>query len=249
MGEQETTEALEGVLRREYERVVPTDSWEDLRKRIDERLAIEKWRRQGVFWKRVALAMAACLVVSSGLLGLAWLQWRKGSTAASTQLLAASAPWLNDAQTQRLGAAFEQIRAVFADQAAWFMVDSNGGTQIGVSNGVAQAKETSPIVVIRLALQGETQAGEPRCLDVVAVLQRRVDLQIPLAEGVLVDVSLLPRLSGDGGIVLETRIQASGSAPAGGTVAVSDAPYASLARVRAGDKWVHVHAVAKFISI
>lgn len=247
MGEKETPEALERVLKETYRDVGPADSWDDLRKRIDERLAADGWRRQGVFWRRVAVAMAACFLVTAGL--SVW--FRTGSHEGDTprSLTIASLPGLTDSQIRRLGMVFEQIRVVFADQAAWFTVDSSGETRIGVSNEAALMKEAASAVVIRLALQGEIQAQDPRYLDVVAVLQRRVDLQIPLAEGILLEVSLLPRLRGDGRVVLETAIQAGGDIPMGGTVAVSDAPYTSLARVRAGDTWVQVQAIAKVVPI
>ena len=247
MDEKEINEVLDRRLREGYDSVGPADSWDDLRRRIDGRLAAEEWRRQGIFWRRVAMAMAACLLVTAGL--VVWLStgsWKGGAT---RSLMIASSPGLTDSQIRQLGMVFEQIRGVFADQASWFMVDSSGGTQIGVSNGTAQTKEVGPAVVIRLVLQEERQVLEPRYLDVVAVLQRRVDLKIPLAEGIRVDVSLLPRLSGEGGIVLETAIQARGNTPMGGTVTISDTPYTLLARVRAGDTWVQLQAIAKVVPI
>ena len=177
------------------------------------------------------MALAACLVVTLGSLCYVLVHPGRGGPDAV-------APLLTQAQLDRLGAVFQQIRGVFADEAAWFVVDSAGRTQMGVSGPASPSQESGRIVVMRLVLSDEGPGrAASQYLDVIARVQRVIDVQVPLQDGGSVRLSLVPEPA-EGG---------SGVAVRG--VTVPEASYASIGRVRAGDRWLRLQATAKIIPI
>jgi hypothetical protein len=219
---------VDWTLRRVYEQAAPADSWQDLRGRIDGRLARPARSHPAILWKRTAMALAACLVVTLGSLCYVLMRTDRGAVAA---------PLLTQEQLDRLEAVFGQIRGVFADDAAWFVVDSAGRTQMGVSGPAAMSGGDERVVVLRVALSDGEAGRASQYVDVIAKVQRMVDVQVALRDGGSVRLSLVPELT-DGG-----------SGVAVGGVAVPQASYASIGRVRAGDRWLQLHATARIVPI
>jgi len=69
-------ELIDVILKDAHSQIQPPDSWEALRGRIDDRIyggympsiSITRLGKDAAFWRRTALAMAACLVITSALL-------------------------------------------------------------------------------------------------------------------------------------------------------------------------------------
>ena len=248
MNEQERNEMMDRLLQRAYEEVQPADSWENLRRRIDGRLEQRCRNHSARLWRRTALALAACLVVTLGL--LCHFLWRTDRASAPAALSSTAwAPLLTQEQLDRLSAVFEQVRGVFADQASWFVVDSAGRTQIGVSGPTSPSQENGRIVVLRLALFDEGPSQATQYLDVIARVERVIDLQVALQDGGSIRLSLVPELAADGAVMLQNQEQANGQRGAIANVEVPNTSYTSLGRVRAGDRWVNLHAMARVIPI
>jgi hypothetical protein len=239
MKEEMTNEPMDRLLQGVYEGTQPADSWEGLRDRIEQRLDDRRHRQSLILWRRAALALAACLVVTLGLLGYVWMR----------APAAAAAPLLTSEQLVRLSTIFAQIRGMFAEQAAWFMVDSAGQTQMGLSNGAGAPNEAAPVVVLRLVLEEEGGAPKPQYWDVVALVRHPVDLRVSLQDGRTIAVSLLPELTAEGVVTLQTHAPTEGWADSGEARKIPDARYTSLGRVRAGSRWIGLQAIAKVVSI
>ncbi len=239
--EQEQDRAMEGMLRRVSQAARPADSWQGLRGRIEGRLEPHHPGHAVRRWRRTALALAACLVVTLGSLCYVVMRPERG--------VAAPAPLLTQGQLQRLTAVFEQVRGVFADEAAWFVVDSAGRTQIGVSGPRTPGRNEERIVVVRMALfeEGLSQAGA--YVDVIARAQRVIDLQVPLRDGGVVRLSLVAELDAAGAVTLQTRQLNDGLDVTMGPALVPDASYASLGRIRAGERWLNLRATARVVPI
>jgi hypothetical protein len=226
----EQDEIMDRTLRRVYEQAGPADSWQDLRGRIDRRLAHSGRSHAVRWWRRTALALAACLVVTLGSLCYVLVHADRGGEGSV-------APLLTQGQLDRLEAVFQQIRGVFADEASWFVVDSAGRTQMGVSGPASPSQESGRVVVMRLVLSDDGPGRASQYLDVIARVQRVIDVQVTLRDGSSVRLSLVPELA-EGG---------RGVAVSG--VTVPEAAYASIGRVRTGDRWLHLQATGRIVPI
>jgi hypothetical protein len=240
MNGQDKNEAMDRLLRRTHEKVEPADSWENLRRRIDARLEKRSYLASARLWRRTAVALAACLAITIGL--LCHFTWRDDRAGVPTL-----APLLAQDQLDRLSAVFEQIRGVFADEASWFVIDSAGRTQIGVSSPTAQKNDDT--VVLRLVLSDDGPSKATQYLDVIARVRRVIDLRVALQDGSSVQLSLVPELAAGGAITLQSREPESGERGAMAKVEVPSTSYTSLGRIRAGDRWVSLHAMARIVPI
>jgi hypothetical protein len=115
--DQAGNESMDRLLRQAYQKVDPADSWQGLRRRIDGRLERQSRRSSVRLWRRTALALAACLAVTLGLLIHLLVQAGRAGGPADPSAIA-RAPLLEQGQLNRLTAIFEQIHEMFADQAS-----------------------------------------------------------------------------------------------------------------------------------
>ena len=99
-----------------HSEIQPRDSWEALRARIDEKIGNKVISSIGgrnvMFWRRAALVMAACFIITSALLIYVLHNIRNVQEQTGKGVL-------NQVQLYQLSTAFSQVRRLFNDQFPW----------------------------------------------------------------------------------------------------------------------------------
>jgi hypothetical protein len=244
---------IKAALRETHDAIQPQDSWEALRDRIDKRLcekenssaSISRLGRNVVFWRRVALAAAACLVVTVTLL---IYTIKKTGTDRREQMAFADQGLLNQNQFEQLNVAFSHVRELFGEQCPWMVIDSGGEGEIGVDGGTEVTPDTSKVVVIRLAVSFEGQKLKKQYFDIVTYPNQQVSFSMAVNENSDLGVSIKPFMASGGGIAVEIRTGPESGARVGETVTVASDRFTSLARVKSGGSWVDIDAVGRVVS-
>jgi hypothetical protein len=239
-------ERIETVLRQTHRSVQPVDSWEALRGRIDSRLDAATATARVIFWRRIALAAAACFAVTSLLLGYVTLRHARPE-AAPVVLADADPPLLDDAQIERLTQAFAQVRNMFAERSPWFMIDSLGNSQLGLSEPQQPADATQRVIVVRLALRDRESSTAGQYADLVAFPRQRVDVRMQTAQGAILELSLVSVLQEDGRVSLRVAAQSNGDAATSTSASLDARAFRPLVRLRTGARWVDLGATAQAV--
>ncbi len=238
---------IKTVLKEAYTEIQPADSWEALRARIDDRIndkdmspgSDECLTGVAAFWRRIALALAACLILTSALLIYAIYKPSENQQQTRQRLLSRE-------QVEQLNAVFSNIRTLFGTQQPWMVVDAGGKGEIGVDNPSAEDAQAGKVIIIRLAVN--TQDGQ-RYYDVVALSNQQVSFSIPEADGSDMNVTLKPVLANNGRIAVEINARLGGGPQSGGTVTIADNRFTSLVRVKSDSKWVNIDAAGQSANI
>lgn len=236
---------MDPILRDIYLGAEPADSWEQLRERVD--AAVSRGHRSAqvhgklVFWRRVALALAACVILTTALLFRAWLSRPSGALS--------DPPLLTEMQAGRLVEAFAQVRDLFSAQNPWFAVDSAGDSRIGVSPRKQADERGQRAIVIRLALRDGRTAGGQAYTDLVLFPEQEVSIEMRTAEGSAIDVSVLPALHADGGVTLSVTAYGGDKVRTVGAASVDPDGFRPLLRLRAGSRWVSLGATARAVPV
>ena len=248
MSDKRQDEMIDALLRQAHDLVEPTDSWQALRGRIDDRLRPAPAAREVIFWRRIALAAAACFLLTAALVSYLVL---KNVGAGRSQLVLANAapPLLNDAQIEKLTQAFSQVRSIFDGQSPWLMIDSFGNSQLGLAEAGRGAAGMQSLIIVRLTLGDQQSDAEQPYADFVAFPRQRIDVQVRTAAGSAIELSLVPTSQDDGRIFLDLVAQGDGGERTGATVSVGGSAVESIARIRAGAGWVHLGAMARLVHI
>jgi len=246
-------ELIDVILKDAHSQIQPPDSWEAFRGRIEDRIyggdmpsiSITRLGKDAAFWRRMTLAMAACLVITLALLiyilGYSGGNWRQETATDGRGLL-------SQAQLHQLSTAFSHVRQLFGRHCPWMVVDSGGEGEIGVDNQTIETAVTNKVIVVRLAVNVENQKATPLYLDVVTFSDQQVSFRTPLADDLAIDVSLKPVLTNVGKIVVEIKARLDDGSQAGGVMTVADNVFTSLVRVRSNSSWVNIDAVARSVS-
>ncbi|HUT31598.1 MAG TPA: hypothetical protein VMX13_17540 [Sedimentisphaerales bacterium] len=244
---------IEAMLRDSYGEIKPADSWAALRGRIDRR--IENAKLPGVsalqgsrsiaFWRRTALALAACLLIAIGLLIYA-LGFVQGGRVDGPLTKPINTGLFSQAQLDQLKETFSNVRQLFEEQSAWIVVGSGNDAEIGVEQ-IGRTWDASKIVVVRLAVNLEKENTAPRFFDVVTFPNQRADFQLPLADSSPVKVSLRPLVK-DKALAVEIRAQVNGRAKSETTTTVDDNVFTSLVRLPSDGDWVTINGIARSVS-
>jgi hypothetical protein len=236
------------ILQEVYVNTQPPDSWSALRKRIDAAILDGRGqshfaRRQLVFWRRAALAMAACLVAAVGLLLYVAVPRRLSDspdTAANGGFTL-----LTQTQTDRLVQAFSQVRGLFADQQPWLMIDSAGASQMGLTLPEGPGRREEGLVVLRLTVQETGREGERRYADFVAYPGQQVVCTLQTAAGSNIELRLVSVLGQDGGVDIDFVARVDGDARAGRVTQVGRNAFSSFAQLRLGANSLSLGATAR----
>jgi hypothetical protein len=237
---------IKSILKQTYNEVLPPDSWEALRSRIDDKIKSgdesvvkpEKLRGNAVFWRRTALALAACLVLVLALLICAI--YKTTANQKNTQGL------LSQGQVEQLSAVFSNVRELFANQQPWLVVEAGGKGEIGVANSDPTNAATGKILIIRLAVNMQDKL---QYYDVVALSSQQVSFSIPSVDGRDMNISLKPTLTSDSKIAVEIDARLNNGQNAGDTVTIANHFFTSLLKVKSDSQQVSIDAVGQSVNI
>jgi hypothetical protein len=247
----QSTHTLDTMLRQAHNQIEPPDSWQALRERIESGLDHRDTpdtrslhlSHKLAFWRGVALTLAACLLVCTGAL---FLSVANRITPAPVPASPVFQP-ITDTQQQRLGQMFNHITQVFADQSPWMVVDSQGDGTIGVATEPSDANIAQERIILRLVTGLNNGSIQNQCFDIVASSGQQVTLQIPMALGTPIDVSLKAVSMKSGAVSLEINAHDQQSLHVNGLVRVPDQAYASLLEVPLDTHRLSMHATARRI--
>lgn len=247
--------AVDAILKNAHREIEPPDSWEALRARIDRRMESGKLSsvlaaqldRRIAFWRRTAFAMAACLLVTTGLLiyviGLA----QGGKAFRQRQTATANQGLFSQAELSDLSRTFSNVRQLFGRQLPWIMVGSGTDAEIGVDQMVRPA-DAGKIIIVRLAVNLEKGIATRRYFDVVTFPSQKADFQLPVGDASVMDVSLRPILKNDGIIAVEINAKVGGGSESQSIATVVDDRFTSLVRLRADGEWVNIDGIGQSMS-
>jgi hypothetical protein len=244
---------IKAALREAHDAIQPQDSWEALRDRIDKRLyekgsspaSTLRLSHNAVFWRRVALAAAACLVVTVTLL---IYTIKNTGINRREQMAFAEQGLLNQNQLEQLNTAFSHVRELFGEQCPWMVIDSGGEGEIGVNGGTEEATDTSKVIVIRLAVNFEGQKLKKQYFDIVTYPNQQVSFSMAVNEDSDLGVSVKPFMASGGGIAVEIKTGPESGDRAGETVTVASDKFTSLTRVKSDGSWVDIDVVGRVVS-
>jgi hypothetical protein len=244
--------AVDAMLKQAYHETKPPDSWEALRVRIDRKVDLAessavRLDRTVVFWRRTALAMAACFVLAAGLLIYITVFTSSNIGSRQRQPVTAKRALFDQAQLDQLSKTFSNVRQLFGQQLPWIMVGSGNDAEIGVDQMVGVA-DTSKVVIVRLAVNSDSQNTVNQYFDIVTFSNQQVNCQLPLTDAPPIDVSLRPVLENDGIVAVEISAKVSGDSESKTRTAVLDNAFTSLVRLRANGGWVGIDGVAYSMS-
>ncbi|OHB77578.1 MAG: hypothetical protein A2Z25_01015 [Planctomycetes bacterium RBG_16_55_9] len=242
-------DVISGVLRDAHNEIQPPDSWEALRTRIDQRVFghgtpsvfIRRQDRNTVFWRRMALALAACLAIVSAMLAYALFN-AKG---VREQNESANEYLLRRDELTELSMAFSHVRQLFGEHSPWMVVESGGKGEIGVDNGANEAADANKLIIVRLAVHVEGRDFKRRYYDVVTFSGQHVSFSTSIAEGPAMKISLKPLIASNGGITVEINARVNNGSQAGQTVTIAKDSFTSLVRLRANGRWININAVGQ----
>lgn len=243
---------VDAVLQDAYGGIEPPDSWEALRARIDRRMdsvpsiPAAQLSRSVVFWRRVAFAMAACFLISVGLL-IYMVGVSHGTRGHWRRHGVPNQGLFSQAQLNQLSKTFSNVRELFGQQLPWIIVGSGNDAEIGVAQ-IVPAADMPKVVIVRLALSLEKQTAKQQYFDIVTFSNQQAKFRLPLIGTSPIDVSLKPTLKNDGAVMVEINAQFNGSSEAKSTATVVDDTFTSLVRLRAKDDWVNIAGIGRSMS-
>jgi hypothetical protein len=240
------------ILKNAYQGITPSDSWQALRARIDRKidsksLVSSPEMRNIAFWRRLSFGMAACFLITLGIL-IYFLGAHYGVQEYQQQHISAANNLLSQADLNRLSFAFSQVQQLFGQQSQWVMIGSGNSTEMGVADMMISGADSSKVVVVRLAVNLENEQGQQQYFDIVALSNQQARFQLPIVGASAIDVRLRPTLRNDGRIEIEIDAQADSTSRANSVSTVVDDEFTSLLRMRANGTWVNIDGVGKSIS-
>ncbi len=240
---------LDEILQEVYANTQPPGSWSALRERIGAAVSDRGGqahfeRRQVVFWRRMALAMAACLMVSIGLL-LCWEAPRRSGDSPDAVGATNGLALLTQAQTDRLVQAFAQVRGLFSDQQPWLMIDSAGASQMGLTLPQEPGHREEGLVVLRLAVEETGREDGRRYADLVVFPSQEVVCTLQTAAGSTLELRLVPVLGQDGRVDIDFVARLDGQTREGRVTQVGQNAFSSFAQLRLGANSFSLGATAR----
>ncbi len=200
---------------------------------------ISRLSGKAAFWRRAALALAACLVLTSAFLICAIYRQSENQQQTTQGLLSRG-------EVEQLGTVFSHIRTLFGTQQPWLVVEAGGKGEIGVENSTSGQVQAGRVLIIRLAVNTQDKL---QYYDVVALSSQMVSFSIPATDGRNMDVSLKPTLTNGSRIAVEIKARLDNGPQVGDTVTIADNRFTSLVRVKSDSKWVSIDAVGQSSNI
>jgi hypothetical protein len=245
MGAELEDNKVDEILKQAYNEIEPPDSWKSLRCRIDQRIDGRTNAPAGiagnvVFWRRLAIGMAACFLVTAGI-----LLYRFGlsdGTQQSKHAMAEAADLLSQEDLNRLSLTFSQVRQLFGPQSLWIMIGSDDSTQMGVAESIVPGDSDRKLIVMRLAASLDGSDSQRQLFDIVAVADRRAELRLPVGGASPVAISLLPTVRRDGKIEVKIGTHAAKIDKTLGE------RFTSLVHLRTNGNWVNIDGTGRMLT-
>jgi hypothetical protein len=236
------------ALKEAHETIEPLDSWQALRSRIDKKIEngqteaglVTKLNGNIAFWRRTAIAAAACLVITSVL--LIYVAFNNPATNIYNQNL------LAQDQLQQLREAFSQVQELFNQNCPWIVINSTGKGDIGVENQEINLSEAKKIIVMRLALNPQDNQTAPQYFDVVAYNNQLVSFDASVSDSSNMSIALKPVIREGNRIEVEINTQLNSGLKINNTVTIADNSFKTLARVKTNGSWININATGQSIS-
>lgn len=241
--------AIDAILEDCYREIEPPDSWQALRARINRQMETGKspFIQLGgrvVFWRRTALAMAACFLLTATLL-IYIIVLTAGDRDLSNRRTAATMQGLfSQAQLNQLMKTFSNVRELFGEQLPWIVVGSANDAEIGVDQ-TSRTADSSKIIIVRLAVNLEKPNATRRYFDIVTFPNQQVGFQMPMVDAPAVNILLKPILKNDSAVTVEINAKVNGSSDVKSITTVDDNKFASLVRLRANGEWVNIDGIGQ----
>jgi hypothetical protein len=249
MDEKNKKDELSEFLKEAYEQIQPRDSWQALRSRIDKKIEnrkdasgfINKLNGNIVFWRRAAFAAAACLVITFILLLYCIFNNHQNGFAGTNNLLVKN-------QLKQLSEAFSQVQDLFNQNCPWIMINSSGKGEIGDESKKINASEAKKIIVLRLAVNINSDQAKPQLFDVVTFDNQLVSFDMPVTENSNMSVTLRPVISANNKIEVQIDTRLDSGSKTNNTVTIADDSFKTLARVKSNGSWININATGQSLS-
>ena len=240
------------ILKDAHNETNPPDSWQALRARINDSIDSRQFvsvptMRNIAFWRRLAFGMAACFLITGGIL-LYFLGVHYGMQEYEQRQIGTVDNPLDQADMNRLIFAFSQVRQLFGQQSQWIMIGSGDSAQMGVADKMVSGSDSSKIIIVRLAVILDDMGLPRQYYDVVTFPNQPANFQLPIASTSSIDISLTPILRDNGGIEIEINAEADGRSQANSVSTLLDDRFTRLVRMRANGNWVNIEGTGKSVS-
>lgn len=244
------------ILKDDYEQIKPSDSWEDLRSRIDKKLenvrlkkdALGGERRSSeILWRRTSFAFAASFLIMAGLLFYVIWHNRELQNRSAAGNGVVSKNLFDQARIEQLKTAFTQVRQLFGQQSGWIIIGSSDNTQIGVTDSIPKA-ETEQVVAVRLAVNTGKNNGLPQYCDVVTFSKQSTNFRLLLDETSTLDIGLTPTVKPDGQIEVNISAKVNNGSAVSSSGTIMNNSYTSLAQIKMNDDWIKIDGTGQSIS-
>jgi hypothetical protein len=240
---------INDILKEVHEKIEPRDSWQDLRKRIDKKIEnkstsglITKLNGNIYFWRRIALAAAACLIITSALLIYVIFDTKSNHFSANQGNL------LAQNQLKQLGEAFSQVQNMFSQNCPWIMITSTGKGEIGVGKQDINSPDAKKVIVLRLAVNLNEEQNIPQYFDVVTFDNQLVNFNMPLTEDSNINIILKSVITSNNRIEVEINTELNGGVKTSNTVTIADNSYKTLTRIKSNGSWININATGQSLS-
>lgn len=244
-----TDQNLHNLCTRIHHEIEPSDSWQALRARIDNRLCRPPAQYVGniLFWKRLAFSMAACFLLTAGT-----MIYFLGTLHEAQQYRMTDAAGVNNMLSQtdlnNLSVTFSHIRHLFGEQSQWIMVGSGDRTQMGVADTTVSSENSNKIVVVRLVVNMDNMESGQQYYDIVTFSDQRTDFQLPINDVSEIHVSLTPTLQDNGRIEVQIAAQAGTQSNTHVLSTIQNDRFTSLIRMRTNGSWISIDGTGQTIS-
>ncbi len=240
---------IENILKEAHQEIKPRDSWEALRSRIDKKIEsgqtesglVTKLNDHIAFWRRTAIAAAACLIFTSALLIYVAFNNKYKNNFANHDLLAQN-------QLQQLSEAFSQVQELFNQNCPWIVINSTGKGDIGVENHENNIANANEIIVLRLALNLQNEKSDPQYFDIVAYNNQLITFDAPVSNGSNMNIALKPVITSKNKIEVQISTQLNSGLKINNTVTIADNSFKTLARVKTNGSWININATGQALS-
>ncbi len=239
---------IENILKETHQEIKPRDSWEALRSRIDKKIEngqteaglVTKLNDHIAFWRRTALAAAACLVITSAL--LIYVAFKNKDENNSNQNL------LAQNQIKQLSEAFSQVQELFNQNCPWIVINSTGKGDIGIENQEINLANANKIIVLRLALNLQKEKSEPQYFDIVAYNNQLITFDASVSDGSNINIALKPVITSKNKVEVQISTQLNSGLKINNTVTIADNSFKTLARVKTNGSWIDINATGQSLS-
>jgi len=242
---------IEQALKDAYDKIEPEDSWQDFRERISAKIkngqtAIESSRQSKltIFWRKAAIALAACFLVSMGL--FIYAIWPKRSTENGRTI--AQGKLFDKSQIEALETAFSQVRKLFGNQSGWIIIGSGENTQVGVVDRVTSPASNDKLVAVRLAINLEGEKPSRQYCDVVTFSNEKTNFRLYIDKDRAIEIFMTPTIETDDKIALEISTLIKDNPPQKNIQTIANNAYTSLAEVKMNGIWLKIEGIGQAIS-